>query len=130
MLFWMTSLAAAGDLDVTVAHGDRELSASLSGLAACRDHRLTVESETDVWELLLRPEVQDDDLLVSVYVERRTHDGVFMELGPTLLLEPGQVGEVAIEDVSLQVSGHGFADVECPERVTRRTRSSHREVAD
>ena len=113
MLFWMTSIATAGDLEVTVAYGDDEMTALLTGVAPCRAHEVTLSGVDGVWEIRLRPEQQEGGVLITTHVERHSEDE-WMELEPTLLLADGAVGEVCVGDAWMEIIATGFEDASCP----------------
>lgn len=121
MLIWMSSLALAGDLEVTVAHMDDEMTATLTGVAPCSRHEIELEGLEGVWEIALRPMAVDGGVKVAADVEHRSLD-TKMELSPTLLLAPGEVGEVHIGETWLEITASGFEDVVCPEVVSTRRR--------
>lgn len=121
MLFWMTSIATAGDLEVTVAYGDDEMTALLTGVAPCRAHEITLDGLDGLWQVRLRPEQQEGGVLITTHVERLSL-GERMEMEPTLLLADGEVGEVRVGDAWMEVTATGFDDVVCPSFSSTRRR--------
>jgi hypothetical protein len=126
LLLMMSTLAHAGDLDITVIDGDEELSASLSGLAPCRAHELRLEGEEGTWTLRLRAQDQDGDVLIDADVQRWAGPRE-LHLAPSLLLNPGEEGSIAVDDVELIVVASGFEGQGCSQTVQRsRTRTTRR----
>lgn len=127
MLLLMTTLAQAGELEITVIDGEEELSATLTGLAACEAHELRLGAEEGEWSLRFR--VQELDGAVQVDADVRRWAGPReLQLAPSLLLEPGVEGAVMVDEVELIVVASGFEGQRCVagDRPTHTSRSRSR----